>query len=206
MGTVLGTWQAVTQDPRVVSFFRGTFERAGVRVTDTGEGFTAIHRGDRVDLDPSLDDTTTDFVVEIDSSQADRFAQAAATGELDQIAQYRVVRALFTPATRATLRTPMLANGVLRRLARIEELIHVRLRSPAPAVEPDTTHTLVHVRGQWLVIPGLHGRPGRSFDLTTADAVTYQRQVFSGLKRNSWLGWLRFGVWYLRWRPTVSRG
>jgi hypothetical protein len=205
METVLGTWRAVTQDPRVVDFFKGTFERAGVRVTDSGEAFTAIHRGHRVDLEPSVDDTTTDFVVEIDSSQAERFAQAAATGELDRIAQYRVVRALFTPATRATLRTPMLANGVLRRIARIEELIHVTLRSPVPAEEPDATHTLIHVRGQWLVIPGLHGRPGRSFELTTADAVTYQRHVFRGLKRSSWLGWLQFGIWYLRWRPTVSR-
>ncbi len=201
----LQKWQTVTQDPRVIGFFKGTFERAGVRVIDTGEIFTCVHRGDRVEFEPTLNESTTDFVVEIQSYQADRFAQAASSGELDPLAQYQVVRAIFTPATAATLKTPMLSNGVLRRLSRVEELIHVRLKSPVPRQEEDTTHTLVHVRGQWLVIPGLHGRAGRTFDLSITDALLYQRHVFAALKRRDWFGWLRFGMWYLRWRPTVSR-
>lgn len=204
MGTTLEKWRAVTQDPRVIGFFKGTFERAGVRIGDTGESFTVVHRGDRVDFEAALNENTTDFTVEIQQSQADRFADAAGTGVLDATAQYRAVRALFTPATRATLRNPMLANGVLRRLARIEELIHVRLVSPVPDREADTTHTLVHVRGQWLVIRGFHGRAARTFDLSIEDAVIYQRHVLKALRQNTWVGWLRFGTWYLRWRPTVS--
>lgn len=204
MGTTLEKWQAVTQDPRVIGFFKGTFERAGVRVLDTGETFTVVHRGDRVDFEPTLNESTTDYTVEIQQFQADRFVEAARTGELDPLAQYRAVRALFTPATQATLKNPMLSNGVLRRLSRVEELIHVRLRSPVAEQEPDVTHTLVHVRGQWLVIPGLHGRAGRTFELSIADAVLYQRHVLSALRANNWSGWLRFALWYLRWRPTVS--
>lgn len=204
MGTTLEKWQAVTQDPRVIGFFKGTFERAGVRVLDTGETFTVVHRGDRVDFEPTLSESTTDYIVEIEQLQADRFAEAARSGELDPLAQYRAVRALFTPATQATLRNPMLSNGVLRRLSRVEELIHVHLRSPITEQEPDATHTLVHVRGQWLVIPGLHGRAGRTFELSIADAVLYQRHVLRALRANTWSGWLRFALWYLRWRPTVS--
>ncbi|HEX9268745.1 MAG TPA: hypothetical protein VF998_02765 [Candidatus Limnocylindria bacterium] len=205
MGTSLEQWRAVTQDPRVVGFFKGTFERAGVRITDTGESFTCIHRGDHVEFEPALNESTTDFTVELKSAEAERFAQSAGTGELDALEQYRAVRALFTPATRATLRQPMLANGVLRRLARVEPLIHVRLVSPDPAQEPDTTHTLIHVGGQWLVIPGLHGRPRRTFELAVSDAVGYQRHVLRALRQDSWPGWIGFGTWYLRWRPSVSR-
>lgn len=204
MATSLEQWRTVTQDPRVIGFFKGTFERAGVRVTDTGESFTCIHRGDRVEFEPTLNESTTDFTVEIQSSQVQRFASAAASGDLDALAQYRAVRALFTPATRATLRAPMLANPILRRLAGIESLIHVRLTSPAPAEEEHTTHTLVHASGQWLVIPGIHGRARRSFELSVDDAVVYQRHVFRALKRDSWPSWLAFGAWYLRWRTTVS--
>jgi hypothetical protein len=200
----LEKWRAVTQDPRVVGFFKGTFERAGVRIGDTGEAFTVVHHGDRVDFEPALNEKTTDFTVEIQQYQADRFAEAAGTGVLDATAQYRAVRAIFTPATHATLRNPMLANGILRRLARIEELIHVRLKSPTPDLEADTTHTLVHVRGQWLVVPGLYGRASRTFELSIEDAVVYQRHVLKALRQNTWVGWLRFGTWYLQWRPTVS--
>jgi hypothetical protein len=204
MGTALEKWRAVTQDPRVIGFFKGTFERAGVRIADSGEAFTVVHRGDRVDFEPTLNESTTDFTVEIQQHQADRFADAASTGVLDPTAQYRALRALFTPATQATLKNPMLANGFMRRLARIESLIHVRLKSPVPDSEPDTAHTLVHARDQWLVIPGLHGRPGRTFELSIEDAIVYQRHVLKALRQNTWIGWLRFGSWYLRWRPTVS--
>jgi hypothetical protein len=204
MASSLQQWQTVTQDPRVIGFFKGTFERAGVRVIDTGESFTCIHRGDRVDFEPTLNESTTDFTVELQSSQVQRFASAAASGDLDALAQYRAVKALFTPATQATLRTPMLANPILRRLAGIESLIHVRLESPAPAEEDHTTHTLIHASSQWMVIPGLHGRARRTFDLSVADAVVYQRRVFKALKRDSLPSWIAFGAWYLRWRPSVS--
>lgn len=176
-----------------------------MRVVDTGEEFTCIHLGDRVEFEPTLDQSRTDFTIEIQKFQADRFADAASAGELTPVEQFRAVRALFTPATVATLKNnPILSHGILRRVARIEDLIHVRLKSPSPE-EEDATHTLINVSHQWLVIPGLHGAARRRTELSIPDAVLYQRQVFRALKRNSWLDWIRFGLWYLRWRPTVSR-
>ena len=204
MPTSLEKWRAVVQDPRVVDFFRGTFERAGVQIADTREAFTCVHRGDRVEFEDTLDEATVDYTVEIESHQVDRLAEEAGKGELRPIAQYRVLRALFTPATAATLKNPVLSNGLLRRLSRVEDLIHVHLRTPDPAEEPDTAHTLIHSGGQWLVLPGIHGEPRRVFRLSMEDAIVYQRRVFRAMKEDTWRGWLRFGLWYVSWRRTTS--
>lgn len=201
--STLDAWREITQSEAVVGFFRGLFERAGVRVLDRNEAFTCIHRGDRVEFEPTLDVSTVDFTVDVTSDQVDRLAEHARSGAFDAVEQFRIVSTLLTPATDGTLRNPILSNGLVRRLARIEDLIHVRLLAPSDQ-ERDTTHTLIHAAGQWLVIPGLHGRPRRTFRLTVDDALTYHRRVFAALREDSWLGWLRFMAWYLRWRPAVS--
>src|SRR5207249_592600 len=126
MAASLEKWQSVTQDPRVVTFFAGLFEHLGVRVTDTGEAFTCHHRGDRIDFDATLDAARVDYTVEIQSFQVDRLAEAASQGELEALEQYRIIGALFTPATAAALKkAPVLSSGILRRLAGSNELIHV---------------------------------------------------------------------------------
>ncbi|MFB0519891.1 MAG: hypothetical protein ACETWD_00480 [Desulfatiglandales bacterium] len=206
MVTSLEKWQSIIQDPRVVHFFTDIFERLGVRVTDTKEQFTCIHRGDRIDFEPTLDEKKVDYTVEIQSYQVDRLAEHAKTGEFGIAEQYRIVRALFTPATSATLKSPIQSSSIVRALSGVEDLIHVYLMSPTPE-EPDcedTNHTLIYVKGQWLVIPGLHGRPRRTFRLTMEDALIYQRKIFTALKANRWLSWWKFLRWYLRWRKAVS--
>jgi hypothetical protein len=206
MVTSLEKWQSIIQDPRVVQFFTDMFERLGVRVSDTKEEFTCIHRGDRIDFDPTLNEKSADYTIEIQSYQVDRMAAHAKTGELNLAQQYRVIRALFTPATAATLKSPIQSNPILRSFSGVEDLTHVHLKSPTPE-EPDCedySHTLIYVKGQWLVIPGLHGSPRRTYRLTVEEALSYHRKVFAALKDNNWLGWLRFLRWYLRWRKTVS--
>lgn len=206
MVTSLEKWQSIIQDPRVVQFFTDMFKRLGVRITDTKEEFTCIHRGDVIDFEPVLDEKKVDYTVEIQSYQVDRLAAHARTGELDVAEQYRVVRALFTPATAATVKNPVQSNSIVRALSGVEDLIHVYLKSPTPEEVDceDANHTVIYVKGQWLVIPGLHGHPRRTFRLTMEDALTYHRKVFANLKANNWLSWWRFLRWYLRWRKTVS--
>jgi hypothetical protein len=203
MSTSLEKWHSITQDPRVVSFFTGLFEHAGVRVTDTGEEFTCHHRGDHIEFEPNLDPSKVDYSVEVESPQIDRMAAAARTGELEKVVQYRIVRTLLTPATAATLKNPIVSNDILRRLSGIEEMAHVILKSPVPE-EEDASHTLIYVNGQWLVIPGLHGHPCRTFHLTMEDAITYHKSVFAAIKANKWPTWWKFVGWYRRWRETVS--
>jgi hypothetical protein len=204
VATSLEKWRAVVQTPEIVGFFGGTFERAGIRITDTNEAFTCIHRGDRIEFEPQLDESRVDYTVPIESYQVDRLGDEATAGALSEIGQFRVLRALFSPATAATLKNPVLSHGLLRRLSAVEDLIHVRLHSPDPDQEPDTAHTLVHAAGQWLVFVGLHGRPRRTFELSMEDAIDYQRRVFHSMKQNDPLTWIRFASWYVSWRKRVS--
>ena len=92
---------------------------------------------------------------------------------------------------------------MLRKLAGVEDLIHVHLKSPSTE-EPDVSHTLVYVARQWLVIPGLHGKPRRVYRLNQAEALGYQRKVFAAMKANEWQEWVGFSGWYKEWRNGVS--
>ncbi len=193
------------QSPAVVGFFDGLFERAGVRVTDTGEAFTGRHAGDRIEFENGLDESAVDFTVEIDSAQVDRMVEDAKPGELDEGAQFRITAELSTPATQAALRRPVIKNRLLRnllfKLGRAESLIHVTLA--APPGETDVSHTVAYVDGQWLVIPGLHGTVPHGYRLTVANAVTYQRKMLAARKRNSLSTWIAFARWYGRFRKRV---
>jgi len=206
MVTSIQKWQRIIQDPRLVQFFKNMFERLGVRIIDTGEQFTCVHMGDRIEFEPTLNDKKVDFTIEIKSYQVDRFVSETTTGMFGPCEQYRVVRAFFSPATAATLKNPVLSNAFFRGVSRIEDLTHVYLKSPAPD-EPDcedTSHTLVYVKGQWIVVPGLHGKPRRVFRLNMDDALTYHRTVFAALKANRLSQWYKFWRWYMHWRKSVS--
>ena len=203
MDTSLSTWQALTQTPAVVAFFHGLFRRVGVRVRETGEAFTAVHEGDRILFEPTLDADRVDYTVEIGAHQVGRLAAHAGTGALDAAEQYRIAAVLFTPATAATLRHPVLASALVRRLAGAERRIHVTLRSEATG-EPDVPHTLAYEGGAWNVQPGLHGAAERAYSLTVEQALAYQRHVFAALHAGTPLAWVRFALWYRRWRGAAS--
>ena len=197
--------QTVAADPQVVAFVAGAFERLGVHVLDTGEAFTCIHRGDRIDFEDRIVHGRVDYTVEVESAGLEHIGQQVRAGAFAETARFRVVRVLFTPATAAMLTDqPVLSHPLVRRLAGVENLIHVRLVAPTPD-EEDGTHTLVYAAGQWLVFPGLHGRARRTFTLSTEEALDYQRHVFAAVRTDAFAEWLRFGRWYRRWRRGVSR-
>lgn len=203
MGSSLAKWRSLTQPPAVVEYFKGLFERVGVRVTDTGEEFSARHLGDQIDFEPTLTPGQVDYVVEIDSSQIDRLAEHVQTGKLNDAEQYRIVSALFTPATAAMLKSPVLSHPVLRWLAGVEDVIHVHLRG-APAGEKEFQHTLIYANRKWMVLPGLQGEPRRVYKLSLEEALAYHRRAFAAMKINSWGEWWRFARWYRDWRKGVS--
>lgn len=200
----MGKWQALTQPPGVVEFFRGLFERVGVKIIETGEAFTGRHKGDKIEFAAGINEPEVDFTVDITTEQVDRLSSHVDSGTLGTAEEFRIVRTLFTPATQATLRNPMLANGLLRRLNGVEDLIHVHLRSPVDE-EEDVSHTLIYAAGQWVVIPGLHGKPRRVFDLTMANALEYHRRILDAIHKDSFANWLAFASWYRKWRKEVSK-
>ncbi|MEM6335928.1 MAG: hypothetical protein AAF752_05130 [Bacteroidota bacterium] len=201
MPSALSIWQQLFQTPALVQYFEGVFSRIGVEVTDTGETLTVRHEGATVSFHPGLQ-TGVDFVVPLSSEQIDLLAHYTEDGRIDAQESWRIVRAMFTPMTQATLAHPVFAGRTLRRIAGAEDLIHVRLLSPGP--EPAAEHTLAYTAGQWIVTPGLLGKPMRTYSLTPEQALDYQRRVYSAMQKDSAIGWTRFAAWYRRWRVNVS--
>lgn len=200
----MSKWQALTQPPGVVEFFQGLFDRVGVKIIETGEAFTGQHKGDKIDFASGINEPEVDFTVAITTEQVDRLSRRVDSGELGTAEEFRILRTLFTPATQATLRNPMMSNGLLRRINGVEDLIHVHLHSPVDE-EADVSHTLIHAAGQWVVIPGLHGEPRRVFDLTMADALEYHRRTIDAIHKDTFMNWLSFASWYKKWRKGVSK-
>lgn len=203
MTTAVEKWKSITQSPQIVQFFAGLFDRAGVHVTDTGEEFTCSHDGDHITFTPGLDRSGVDYVVDVPAAKVDRLVENTKAAQIDEVEQYRVIAALFTPATEAMLKNPIMSNNVLRRLAGVEDLIHVHLVPPTPE-EQEVSHTLIYAHDQWLVLPGLVGNPARTYRLTLQDALTYQKRVSSAMKTDRLSEWTRFGQWYREWRQGVS--
>jgi hypothetical protein len=204
MASYLEGWRSVANDPQVVKFFAGLFERLGVEIGEQ-EQFTCHHRGDRIEFEDGLNTEQVDYSVKIEPAQAERVAEEARRGGgFDDAEAFRITRTLFTPATAAIMaHNPVLSNSVVRQLTGAEDVIHVRLHSPSPD-EPDAAHTLTYADGRWQVQPGLHGEAARTFTLSTEAALDYQRRVFAAVKANNFLGWLSFGLWYRGWRKKVS--
>ena len=205
-GSVLERWKSLTVPPQVVELFRGAFERLGFRIVDTGEAFTCLHRGDRVEFAAGLDPAAVDLTVEIYAYQADRLGAQLAGGDVDELERFRIVREMLAGASAkfGAVDNPLSSRPSLRRLIRAKNLIHVYLTSPDPAQEPDSTFTIIHVNRRSLLVPGLHGTPERVFRLRVADALELQRVLAQGLKGGGVTKWLKIAKWYVAWRKKVQ--
>ncbi len=194
-------WRAIVQTKEIVEVFKGLFDVMAITIEETGEELTVRMGEDRVNIDPGLPDEY-DFLVPIKLENVHNMVVHAADGRLDAFEIWRIIRVLFTPLTRETMRNPMMAKTLLRKLVGIEDLIHVQLLGPE--AEQVGQHTLAFAGGQWLVLEGLHGLAGRTFAMTGEDCITYQKQVFRAIKAETFMGWLSFARWYVKWRPGVS--
>ena len=200
-GRAVDLWRAVAQSDELVDFFIGMFEVMGITIEETGEELTVRVGEGKVHIETGLPEES-DFLVPLKMENVTNMVSHAADGRLDAFEVWRIASVLFTPLTRETLKNPVMSRGILRRLARVEDLIHVRLLGPE--AEQVASHTLAFAGGQWLVIEGLHGQARRTFSMTGEECVTYQKQVFKAMKANSIMGWIRFARWYGKWRPSAS--
>ena len=209
MATSMEKWRSAMQPPDAVAFFQGLFERAGVRVTDTGEAFTCVHRGTSIELEDALDEDAVDFTVEIDSKQVDALLDDIADARLDDAEQYRIMAHLAAPAARGAFRKPVVRNRFLRTvlftIGRADMLMHVRLMPP-PGEPEAPGYTVMYVDGQTLVIPGFYGRVKHEYRLTVADAMAFQRRLLAARRKNRLRDWLGFARWYggLKRRVTAK--
>jgi len=206
-GSALEMMQSLNISGEIVQTFRGIFQKLGIRILDTGEGFTCVHRGDQIEFVPELAEGEVDFTIETLRFKIDRLADHISRGGLEKIEEFRVARELFQMGPGGVgnvTHNPLVSNKWLRRVIGGKHLCHIHLVSPDVVQEPDAAFSFIFVNNRWLVIPEFYGEPERVFRITVEDAIDLQKRLFAGIQKGSWLEWMRIARWYVKWRRKVE--
>ena len=206
-GSTLERLKTLSVPPAVAETVKGMFSQLGVRVIDTGEAFTCVHRGNSVEFVPGVNERTVDFTVQAYQFQIERLAEYVRKGAIDEVEQFRIACALFAGAggSRHIMGNPLMSNGLLRRMIRGKNLMHVTLVSPDQAQEPDAVFSIIFINGEQLVLPGRHGTPLRILQVPFADAIALQKNLFAGMKAGKHPSkWIKIAKWYVDWRKRVE--
>ena len=151
----LDTLQAIKQTPAALKFFHALFDKAGVRVLDTGETFTCVQTETGIEFIDGLNEDSVGYTVQIYAYQAQRLAAYLQTGDIDEIEQYRIVRSLYAPMASAALKNTavlrFMNNFLISLLIKRKRVVHIDLLSPDPEQENHAYHTLLGVSKQWLI-------------------------------------------------------
>jgi len=198
----LKTWESILQTPELISYFNGIFNHLGVVIDETGESFTIHHTGDAFIFEEGIIKEKVDFIVPLQVENIENMVRHSEDGKISENESWRILDVLFTPMTRVTLETPVLSVNWRRKLAGVEDLTHVHLLNPSG--KEASSHTLIYVKGQWLVLKGLHGSPRRIYHMTPAQSIEYQRAIFSAMQKDTLWGWWKFAKFYKKWRKTCS--
>ena len=194
-------WQGIADTPALVEYFKDTFDSIGVSVQASEQNFTVTHTGTELLLSEGIAEDVT-FRVTISQKQVLNMVQNASDNRISDQESWRILSVLFTPMTAETLGNKVFTNYWNRRLIGVEDHIHVHLLNPSGT--SDTSHTLFFVKGQWVVVKGLHGKPKRTFKLTPEQALEYQRKTFTALRHGNKKQQRAWAKWYKTWRNGVS--
>ena len=198
----LKTWESILQTPELINYFNGIFNHLGVVIDETGESFTIHHTGDAFIFEEGIINEKVDFIVPLHVENIENMVRHSEDGKISENESWRILDVLFTPMTRVTLETPVLSVNWRRKLAGVEDLTHVYLLNPSG--KEASSHTLIYVKGQWLVLKGLHGSPRRIYRMTPTQSIEYQRAIFSAMQKDTLWGWWKFAKFYKKWRKTCS--
>jgi len=198
----LKTWESILQTPELINYFNGIFNHLGVVIDETGESFTIHHTGDAFIFEEGIINDKVDFIVPLQVENIENMVRHSEDGKISENESWRILDVLFTPMTRVTLETPVLSVNWRRKLAGVEDLTHVYLLNPSG--KEASSHTLIYVKGQWLVLKGLHGSPRRIYRMTPTQSIEYQRAIFSAMQKDTLWGWWKFAKFYKKWRKTCS--
>ena len=198
----LKSWENILQTPELVAYFEGIFNHLGVVIEETGEKFTIHHTGDSFVFEEGIIKENVDFTVPLQLQNIENMIKHSEDGKINENESWRILDVLFTPMTKVTLETPVLSVNWRRKLAGVEDLTHVYLLNPSG--KEASSHTLIYVKGQWLVLKGLHGTPRRIYRMTPSQSIEYQRAIFLAMQKNTIWGWWKFAKFYKKWRKTCS--
>tara|TARA_Y100001970_G_scaffold289035_1_gene418160 strand:- start:435 stop:1106 length:672 start_codon:yes stop_codon:yes gene_type:complete len=198
----LDAWENILQTPELLTYFNGVFEHLGVTIEETGEQFTIHQLDSKFVFEDGIIEEDVDFIVPLRLENIENMMMHAKDGEISALESWRILDVLFTPLTKVTLQNPVLSVNWRRKLAGVEDLTHVYLLNPNGGEA--SKHTLIYIKGQWLVLKGIYGNPRRTYRMTPEDSLEYQRTIFKALKQDSLFGWFKFSRWYKKWRKNVS--
>ena len=194
--------KSILQTKEVVQYFDGIFKYLGVTIEETGESFTIHHDGNTMEFNSGINEDKVEFIVPIKEQNIENMVSHAKDGRISDQESWRILSVLFTPLTKVTLKSPVLSVNWRRKIAGIEDLTHVYLLNPSG--KEANKHSLVYVKGQWLVLNGIHGEPKRTYRMSPDQALEYQKKIFSAMEKDSFIGWFKFSSWYKKWRKTCS--
>ena len=140
------------QTPELTDNFRGVFNHLGIEVEETGERFTLHHQGSHFTFEEGINERRVNLIVPVKIQSINNMAVHVEDGIASPEESWRILDVLFTLLTRVILQTPVLSINWRRKLVGVEDLTHVYLINPSGG-EP-TNHTLIYVKGQWLVLEG----------------------------------------------------
>lgn len=200
--TAMEAWQGLLDKKELAEYFKGSFESLGIIIDKTNERFTVYHKSDHFELLSGVDSLKVDYLIHLKPENIQNMRKHGEDDVIDEQESYQIMSVIFTPLTQSGLSHPMMTKKMLLRAGDIEEHLHVHLHSPDN--KSATSHTIVFVNGQWLLIPGIHGKAQRKFDMMPKDAVEYQKQLFAAQKANTNQSWKKFSKWYKTWKKTVS--
>jgi hypothetical protein len=202
MNTNLELLAELTRKPAAVQWFRGLFRRVHLHVTDTGEQFTVVHHGDRVEVTPGLGSDSPNFIAPVTTENIRNLAGFFDDDGITPYEEYRIVKFMLQPCLKAALAMPILRNDALRRILNLDT--HWQECLLDPEGNEDEQLTVIFVNNQWLVIPGYYGNPQRRLRLTPLQVLDYQRRLFETDEKGGLGAWLDLAKWYVKWREGVA--
>ena len=198
----LDAWENILQTPELLLYFNDVFDHLGIIIEETDEKFTIHHLDTEFIFEEGIVESAVDFIVPLKLENIENMMLHAKDGKIDSSESWRILNVLFTPLTEVTLQNPVLSVNWRRKLAGVEDLTHVYLLNPDG--EEASKHSLIYIKGQWLVLKGIHGNPKRTYRMTPEDSLEYQRTIFKALKQDTFWGWIKFSTWYKKWRKKNS--
>lgn len=192
----------LAQKSSAVEWFKGLFQQVHLEITDTGEKFTILHHGDRVEVITGFQTKDPNFVIPLESENIQRLVAAFEDDAINPQEEYRIVKFMLKPCLKAALEMPILNNTAIQKIVKVDT--HWQEALLDPQGNEDEQVTVVYVNKQWLVLPGYHGKPQRRLLLSPKQLLEFQRRVLAADASGNLSKWMELARWYVDYRKEVT--
>ena len=161
--SIMKAWEPLLKQKELATYFNGMWESLGINIEETGEKVTILHLGDHFDMKEGVKENEVDYNIFLKLDNVNNMVDHGKDGVIDKEESFEIMKVLFTPFVRASLKHPMMNKKFQMKMAGIENLVHVYLRGPSK--NDLATHTMIFINEEWMVIEGIHGNAKRIFEI-----------------------------------------